>query len=232
MPRSLVLLSAMVVTVGVLLPSATAQAATCSDYSNQAAAQAAGDTRDADGDGIYCESLPCPCSSGGGGGSSHPSSPRPKRPAKARPRLGTPVLLAPRTQRTGCKVRGPLPDRQCTPGAYYPRATARQICVSGYTAKVRNVSAATKRTVYAAYGISRHYRGQYEIDHLVPLELGGSNSLANLFPEAARPSPGFREKDRVENRAHSSVCSHGRALRPTQRQIAKDWTGLASLFGV
>jgi hypothetical protein len=45
--------------------------ATCSDYSNQADAQRAKDTRDADGDGIYCESLPCPClkpGQGGGGG--------------------------------------------------------------------------------------------------------------------------------------------------------------------
>ena len=34
-----------------------AQAATCADYPNQAGAQRAHDTRDADGDGIYCESL-------------------------------------------------------------------------------------------------------------------------------------------------------------------------------
>jgi len=47
-------------------PSATA-AATCSDYSNQAAAQRAADTRDPDGDGVYCESLPCPCLKPGGG---------------------------------------------------------------------------------------------------------------------------------------------------------------------
>ena len=40
---------------------------TCSDYANQAAAQRAADTRDADGDGIYCESLPCPCSTAGAG---------------------------------------------------------------------------------------------------------------------------------------------------------------------
>lgn len=33
---------------------AGAQAATCSDYTNQAEAQRAADTRDADGDGIYC----------------------------------------------------------------------------------------------------------------------------------------------------------------------------------
>jgi hypothetical protein len=44
-------------------------AATCSDYPNQKAAQEAADTRDADGDGIYCEDLPCPCSTEAGGGS-------------------------------------------------------------------------------------------------------------------------------------------------------------------
>jgi hypothetical protein len=48
-------------------PAAHASA-TCSDYSNQADAQRAKDTRDADGDGIYCESLPCPCLKPGGGG--------------------------------------------------------------------------------------------------------------------------------------------------------------------
>ena len=36
-------------------------AATCADYPNQAAAQRAADTRDPDGDGLYCEDLPCPC---------------------------------------------------------------------------------------------------------------------------------------------------------------------------
>jgi hypothetical protein len=53
-----------------------AQAATCSQYGNQAAAQRAHDTRDADGDGRYCESLPCPCANGnrGGGESRQPTS--------------------------------------------------------------------------------------------------------------------------------------------------------------
>jgi hypothetical protein len=56
-------------------------AATCGDYSNQADAQQASDTRDADGDGVYCESLPCPCSSAAGGGSGAPpavAAPKPK----------------------------------------------------------------------------------------------------------------------------------------------------------
>jgi hypothetical protein len=50
-----------------------AQAATCSGYSNQAAVQRAHDTRDADGDGVFCESLPCPCAKGNTpGGTRHP----------------------------------------------------------------------------------------------------------------------------------------------------------------
>ncbi len=36
-------------------------AAICADHANQASAQRAKDTRDADGDGVYCETLPCPC---------------------------------------------------------------------------------------------------------------------------------------------------------------------------
>lgn len=45
-----------------------ASAAVCADYPDQAAAQRAADTRDGDGDGIFCQSLPCPCAKAGAGG--------------------------------------------------------------------------------------------------------------------------------------------------------------------
>src|SRR3954466_1354819 len=69
------------------IPTPIASAATCSDYASQAAAQRAHDTRDADGDGLYCESLPCPCLSGGGGGSgpSAPPAPAASQPSCTRP---------------------------------------------------------------------------------------------------------------------------------------------------
>lgn len=72
MPR--LLLPVLVFAVLLLVPS-SASAATCSDHPNQAAAQAAADTRDADGDGIYCESLPCPCSPAAGGSTPPPTPP-------------------------------------------------------------------------------------------------------------------------------------------------------------
>jgi hypothetical protein len=193
-----------------------ARAATCGDFSNQAAAQRASDTRDPDGDGIYCADLPCPCSRATSGGT------------QARHHAAKP-----RTKSRRCRLRGPLSDPACTPGGYYPRGTRRLICRTGYTALVRDVSESTKDTVYREYGIGRHHRtGQYEIDHLVPLELGGSNAIANLFAQRRRPRPGFREKDQLENAANRAVCDDGGALRPLQRRIARNWTAVyAALVG-
>jgi hypothetical protein len=65
-------------------------------------------------------------------------------------------------------------------------------------------------------------RGSFEVDHLIPLELGGDNTIANLWPEAAEPVPGFHEKDRVEKYLHRQVCSGAMSLA-APRQIATDW---------
>jgi hypothetical protein len=73
------------------VPTPIASAATCSAYANQAAAQRAHDTRDADGDGIYCESLPCPCARGTGGGSAPPA---PSHPAASCVRPPGTVVMA------------------------------------------------------------------------------------------------------------------------------------------
>jgi hypothetical protein len=201
-----------------------AASATCSDYPNQAAAQRAADTRDADHDGIYCESLPCPClkpgSSPTGGGGVGPPPPASPPAAGTRPS----VALGPVTRTAGCRLRGPLPDPRCTPGARFAAATRSAVCRSGYAHSVRNVPAATRQAVYRAYGLSRRFDGaDGELDHLVSLELGGSNAAANLFPEAAAPRPGSHEKDRLENALHAEICSGRLALSRAQRLIAVDW---------
>jgi hypothetical protein len=95
-----------------------------------------------------------------------------------------------------------------------------RICTPGYSRSVRNVPESLKRAVYAEYGIFHHARGSYEVDHLVPLEVGGSNDIANLWPEA---SPGYHAKDRIENSLHDAVCAGSVSLRAAQLQIARDW---------
>jgi hypothetical protein len=67
-------------------PARAHASATCADYPNQAAAQRAADTRDPDGDGVYCESLPCPCAGPGAPSSpSAPSAPAPSQRTCQRP---------------------------------------------------------------------------------------------------------------------------------------------------
>jgi len=131
--------------------------------------------------------------------------------------------LGAQTKMSGCLAHGGLPDSACTPGAIFTNATPQQICTYGYTRSVRNVPYSEKDQAYAEYGIQYHSSGQYEVDHLIPLELGGSNDIANLWPEAASPKPGFHEKDQVENYLHDQVCSGAMSLKDAQTQIATDW---------
>ena len=137
------------------------------------------------------------------------------------------LAIEARSRANGCEARGPLPDHACTPGSIFTDATVADICVPGYTQNVRSVSVAMKARVYGEYGLPYpQERGAYEADHLVPLELGGNNDIANLFPEAARPAPGFREKDLVENYLHEEVCAGNIGLASAQKQIANDWVAV------
>jgi len=124
---------------------------------------------------------------------------------------------------SGCQASGGLQDSACTPGAIISTATVAQICQSGYSSSVRNVPTSEKDQVYLEYGIRGHQTGEYEVDHLVSLELGGSNDISNLWPEAASPKPGFHEKDQVENWLHDQVCSNAISLADAQREIATNW---------
>jgi hypothetical protein len=101
---------------------------------------------------------------------------------------------------------------------------AQDVCVPGYAKKVRNVPAEMKREVYQEYGIESHGPGDYEVDHLIPLELGGSNSIKNLWPESHRTSPwNAQVKDRLEEKLHELVCSGQFNLKTAQQAIASNW---------
>jgi len=117
----------------------------------------------------------------------------------------------------------PRPDPHLTPGATAPGVTVGQVCRPGYARTARHVPAAEKAEVFRRYGVSRPPAGTYEVDHLIPLELGGSNDVSNLWPEPYRGSFGAHEKDRLENRLHAEVCAGRLDLTTAQRNVASDW---------
>jgi hypothetical protein len=89
---------------------------------------------------------------------------------------------------------------------------------------VRDVSAATKKQVYAEYGVTYpQATGAYEVDHFIPLEIGGSNDIQNLWPEPATPTPGFHQKDLFENFEHDEVCHGAISVPEAQRRMVSDW---------
>lgn len=147
--------------------------------------------------------------------------------------VGRTVLLAPSTRRRGCR-RGEEPDRRCSPGAYSSGLTRGVLCSPSFrTASIRNVPQEEKFAVEHEYGMAPAYYGRsLEIDHIVSLELGGSNDIANLFPEPGSGAADYHVKDRLENRLHDIVCSGAMPLRAAQRAMARDWEALYTrVFG-
>jgi hypothetical protein len=137
---------------------------------------------------------------------------------------------------TASKSSSPKPPRHTTypniPAADFPRppltpgvalsVTRAQICISGYASGARDVSDAEKADVYARYGVA-WIPYAHEVDHLISLELGGSNVIRNLWPEPYAGVWGARTKDVLENRLHDLVCEGQLALASAQQQEASDW---------
>jgi hypothetical protein len=126
-----------------------------------------------------------------------------------------------------------LPDPVRTPGAVNPHVTQATInstiCVSGWTSTVRPPSSYTTSLKQQQLATGYAYHGDtntsdYEEDHLLSLELGGSpTSINNLWPEPYSGGEGARLKDQVENRLHQLVCDHQLALTTARHTIATNW---------
>ena len=129
-----------------------------------------------------------------------------------------------------CRTRdhGELPDRSCTPGAIDPAVTPANIgstiCRSGYTTKVRPPESQTEKF---KWDVAEPAYGQHdvsgELDHEIPLELGGANDARNLWVENYRGFLDADDKDRLENYLHDAVCSGRMPLQTAQEAIAADW---------
>lgn len=119
-----------------------------------------------------------------------------------------------------------LPDAAVTPGAV--RTTdAAEICAPSFRTKpFRHTSAATKRQVYREYGGVPNKgicQGGCEVDHLIPLELGGLDDIKDLWPQPSQPKPGFHEKDKLENYLRNEVCLGKMKLTDAQEAIRTNW---------
>ncbi len=135
------------------------------------------------------------------------------------------------TMASTCRSVGGLPDPNCTPGATNPDVTQANIqstiCVSGYTETIRPPTSYTdplKVQSIRAYGYNDTNVADYEEDHLIALEIGGSpTSVANLWAEPHYGTYTSLQKDSFENYLHTQVCTGKITLSTAQNEIATNW---------
>jgi hypothetical protein len=80
-----------------------------------------------------------------------------------------------------------------------------------------------RKQVFTNYGIPYSQHRSYELDHLVPRELGGADDVANLWPQKWTGPYNARQKDRLENALHRAVCAGELSLHDAQESIRRDW---------
>lgn len=115
------------------------------------------------------------------------------------------------------------PDPALSPGSSASGASATDVCSPTYIQSVALASDTDRRDAFARYGLPYPAaQTQYRVDHVIPAELGGDNSPANLWPEPVTASTADR-KNALANRLHDLVCSGAVPLATAQQQMATDW---------
>ena len=124
-----------------------------------------------------------------------------------------------------------LPDRALTPGAIDPAVTQNNIqstvCVRGYTDKVRPDKKYTNRLKHEQieqYRLTDRNVRNYELDHLIPLNIGGNPSdPKNLWPQSRQGEWSAEQKNDLEFVVYKMVCHGEISLHEAQQRMAKDW---------
>ena len=106
-----------------------------------------------------------------------------------------------------------LPDLRLTPGKVAAGSRDRT-----------GVSEAMMEKVFARYKIPRIRQVQFKIDHLIPLELGGADSIENLWPQNLSVRPYNPDRKKQLTRCLLVLISEGKiTLAQAQKEMREDW---------
>jgi hypothetical protein len=118
------------------------------------------------------------------------------------------------------------PDSDLTGGSVRIDGLDR-LATCGHAKEHRGPMNASRRDeVLIRYGLPPGAHPSYEIDHLIPLCLGGGDDPSNLWPQMRRsiePEWNAEAKDRLERRLCDMVCAGQLDIATAQQEIAEDW---------
>ena len=106
-----------------------------------------------------------------------------------------------------------MPNRKLTPGKVARGAKER----SGVTEEM-------ERRVFDRYHIPWLRRPEFKVDHLIPIELGGADTINNLWPQSLSTKPyNAQRKELLTQRLVVLITSSEMSLAQAQREISEDW---------
>ena len=117
-----------------------------------------------------------------------------------------------------------LPDKNLTGGSV---RTGDRDASCGHAKESRGrMTAARRDEILRRYGLPSGTHPDYEIDHLIPLCLGGSDDSSNLWPQPRRSIEetwNAEAKDRLELQMCNMVCDGQIDMVVAQEAFATDW---------
>ncbi|NBX61274.1 MAG: HNH endonuclease [Betaproteobacteria bacterium] len=131
----------------------------------------------------------------------------------------------------GAQPVAALPDASRTPGSVDTAVTQSNIqstvCVRGYTDTVRPDKKYTnrlKREQLRKYHYTDTDPRHYEMDHLIPLNIGGNpTDPNNLWPQPRDGEWSAEQKNELEWIVYKMVCRGEIGLGEAQQRVARNW---------
>jgi hypothetical protein len=106
-----------------------------------------------------------------------------------------------------------VPNPKLTPGRVAERDKDR-----------RGVSIQMEQKVFSRYRLRWERRREFKIDHLIPSELGGADTIDNLWPQSVRSKPyGADRKELLTELLLQKIRAGKMTLAQAQEEIRHDW---------
>jgi hypothetical protein len=106
-----------------------------------------------------------------------------------------------------------VPHPKLTPGRVAERDKDR-----------RGVTLVMEQKVFARYRLPWKRRSEFKIDHLIPTELGGADTIDNLWPQRVNARPyGADRKELLTEIFLEKIRAGKMTLAQAQEEIRRDW---------
>lgn len=113
------------------------------------------------------------------------------------------------------------PNNITTPGAK-SKANEAQVCAADFEAKAKPVAGWQRAEALSRYG-KRANDESIEVDHLIPVAIGGTNDPDNLWPIPDNKEYGVAAKRELDVKLRELVCNKTLPLKTAQDAVRKDW---------